>query len=372
MLKSIDVLLGVTVVMLIVSALVTALTQLVLYLQNARGETLREGIGDLMGQIAPEFSRECREHIAKTALLHPLVRAAKGRLSSAIHREDLMKLLLELSSRTEGEHVLEPQHRASLISVLERNGIKDPGRILDNVQSLTLQLELAKPELSSTMRANIALIQEANSQFLAKMHAWFDQTIDRSIDRFTASARTITYACAFAVAFAIQLDTRDLVNRLSTNDALRARLVEEAIKIDAAGPPATPAPPPNVNEALDRIRQQRAAIDELAESGAVDIPSSATEWKNRWTWDNWFQKLVGILLSTVLLGFGAPFWYNMLKNLLKLRSVVAAKDDDQRQDRQTVTTGPGSSPQPSTLTATSAAGAGELLQGERGFIGTAG
>ena len=36
----------------------------------------------------------------------------------------------------------------------------------------------------------------------------------------------------------------------------------------------------------------------------------------------------------LLLSLGAPFWYNALGRLLQLRSVLAAKDDDQRNARQ--------------------------------------
>ena len=42
-----------------------------------------------------------------------------------------------------------------------------------------------------------------------------------------------------------------------------------------------------------------------------------------------------MLTTALLLSLGAPFWYGALQNLLKLRSVLAQKDDVERQDRQT-------------------------------------
>ena len=35
----------------------------------------------------------------------------------------------------------------------------------------------------------------------------------------------------------------------------------------------------------------------------------------------------------LLISLGAPFWYNALKNLLKLKSVLSEKDDAQRAQR---------------------------------------
>lgn len=40
-------------------------------------------------------------------------------------------------------------------------------------------------------------------------------------------------------------------------------------------------------------------------------------------------------MTTGLLTLGAPVWYEILKNLIQFRSVVARKDDAQRAVRQT-------------------------------------
>ena len=42
-----------------------------------------------------------------------------------------------------------------------------------------------------------------------------------------------------------------------------------------------------------------------------------------------------MLLTISLLSLGAPIWYEVLKNLIGLRSLVARKDDLQRAIRQT-------------------------------------
>ena len=46
-----------------------------------------------------------------------------------------------------------------------------------------------------------------------------------------------------------------------------------------------------------------------------------------------------MVLTWVLLSLGAPFWYDALKDLLKLRSTLAKKEEDARIDRQTNDTG---------------------------------
>jgi hypothetical protein len=52
-------------------------------------------------------------------------------------------------------------------------------------------------------------------------------------------------------------------------------------------------------------------------------------------WDLFSNSWRGVLLTWVLLSLGAPFWYDALKDLLKLRSTVAKKEEQARTDRQT-------------------------------------
>jgi hypothetical protein len=47
-----------------------------------------------------------------------------------------------------------------------------------------------------------------------------------------------------------------------------------------------------------------------------------------------------LLLSWVLVSLGAPFWYDVLKNVMGLRSSLAQLDDKDREGRQAQQTGP--------------------------------
>jgi hypothetical protein len=53
-----------------------------------------------------------------------------------------------------------------------------------------------------------------------------------------------------------------------------------------------------------------------------------------------------MILATLLISLGAPFWYNILKDLLGLRSALVQNDDAQRAQRQAAqpASSPGSTP----------------------------
>ena len=411
MLQTIDILIGFTVVMLILSAIVTMLVQFVLTtVLNLRGVVLRTAVAQLLMTLDKEgLTWEEASAIATELLTNSLVGrkklfANKWGLAGAIHREELVKLILDFASGadlTRADEIskgeLQPsageRHlRERLLNSLRNNGlVEPPEEVLRAVRGTMLALEQAHPGLSADVRQSMALLTHASSEFLAKLNAWFDQTIDRSVDSFATRARMWTVGVSALVALFFQVNTFELIQRLSVDHETRQALVAAAIDnpkqfeplpapvADPAGggaqgalpppcPPATgpaaptqagspPAPVPvepaapsdegagqqqpeaiSPAEALRRIRCN-PELGRLVEAELITWPADFDTWWSNWTRaESGYQDFVfflGVLLTIGLLSMGAPLWYEVLKNLLQLRSVVARKDDAQRTVRQT-------------------------------------
>jgi hypothetical protein len=331
MLKTLDVLIGLTVIMLALSMVVTLITQFGTTIVNSRGRHLRRGLADLLAQIDPALrsaSGEQRQAIANsiaTAILtHPLISATGRRLGSVVHREELTKLLLDLADENSP---LQPHARDALREALKKNGVPDPAATVRNIRAAALQIEASNPDLAASMRQTLAILQEARNDLTAKVNNWFDQTMDRVAQRFTATTRAITFGGSLLVALALQVDTIGLVNRLAADDALRQAFVAQAAGTHASmsGAPASAGAP--TTQSIER-----EYLSFMAENGLIGIPRSVQDWRERWGAIN----LGGVLVTTLLLSLGAPFWYNALGRLLQLRSLLAAKDDAQRQARAQV------------------------------------
>ena len=355
MLKTLDVLIGLSVVMLLLSMIVTVSTQVVTGFLNSRGKHLLQGIADILQQIHPAMGRALAEEISGAILRHPLVRSAEGKLGTVVHREELTKLLLEFASG-EGPQTLSINAVKALQDALVASGVCDgttPGQVkqqisvlIKNIGLLTLQLEIAHPELTNAARARVAILEQASSQFLSKINLWFDQTMDRVSDRFTQHTRYVTFVGGLLICLFLQLDIAALVSRLSADDALRSMLVANA--------------PQALNAHIDP-----ANMRDIMTNNLVGMPVNVSDWLGRWSRDNAPTKLLGIIFSAVLLSLGAPFWYNALQNLIRLRSLVAVKDDQQRQERQLAV------PAATATAAVRAAsdGDGTVLMDERGDLG---
>ena len=226
---------------------------------------------------------------------------------------------------------LSPAALAALTKALGNNGVADPKETLKNIRTTAMQLERSAPEISNMARQNMAILHAAETDLVAKINNWFDQTMDRTSQRFTASTRLVTFAGAFLVAFGLQVDTPALVNRFSADDALREAFVEEAQalyrdhkELQQAEQQGRALPAPTSSDEVGR--KYRAF---LATNGVITLPSTAG-WRAGFA----NTSLFGMLITALLLSLGAPFWYGALGKLLQLRSALAVKDDAQRLERQ--------------------------------------
>jgi len=385
MLKSLDVLIGLIVVLLALSMTVTVITQAITAMVNSRGRHLRRGLTDLLQALDPAFDETKAKAVATRILTHPLVSGSNTpfaadkplgrRLGNVVHREEFIKLLIGLAldplpagapQGAAGQNANPPRGQAAdavrdaVNAALRAHGV-DPKATLEGIRSVSLQLERSAPELSNMARQSAAILVAAPNDLVAKINSWFDQTMDRTSQRFTASTRAITFVGAFLVAFGLQVDTPGLVNRLAADDTLRAALVEEGRAIDARNTgTAAPAKPGATGTTTDDKAIEREYRAFLAKNGIVSVPTSY-EWA-----DYVPARLLGMLLTALLLSLGAPFWYSALSQLLQLRSVLAGKDDVQRAGRQLT-----------TEVATNTAGAPAsimpaVLRGERGDLAALG
>src|SRR5690348_11256964 len=98
MLKTVDVLIGVSAVMLITSMAVTVITGYVIHARNSRGRHLLDGLMDLLQHLDPTLPEKLAEEIVTRILTNPLISQDGGRLGTVIHRDELTILLLDLAS----------------------------------------------------------------------------------------------------------------------------------------------------------------------------------------------------------------------------------------------------------------------------------
>ena len=283
MLQTVDVLIGFSLVMLVLSVVVTMLVQFVVsMLLNLKGRVLHQGVAHLLNLLDKDGLTGDETHqIARHILSNALIARKRvfggfiGKefaLAQTIHREELIKLVLDFAGNCDlekanavaqldltlgqyktlinaesttkevdgqlaklrelfTERKLEELMllQARLHSSLRNNGLtQEPKVVIRGIREKILELEISSPAMASDVRQTIAIATHAPKEFVAKINAWFDQTIDRTVESYTGKTRAWTTGFALVVALFFQVDTFELIQRLSVDKETRQMLVDAA------------------------------------------------------------------------------------------------------------------------------------------------
>ena len=135
----------------------------------------------------------------------------------------------------------------------------------------------------------------------------FDQTMDRASGWYKRKAQYILIGIALGVCVVLNADLIQIGSKLSQDKTLREALVESAES--------------TVNQSVDGQSKQeklafiREQVDELSmplgwkkEEMALSDPTY------------WFSKVIGILATVCACSLGAPFWFDLLRQLIRIRN----------------------------------------------------
>jgi hypothetical protein len=296
MFKSLDALIGFATVMLILSLVVTVLTQIVANLLKLRSQHLRHGVLQVFLQLGWEFYGAGAQTLAREIV------GSKD----AITREDLIENLLVQAQTT-------PELKTKISALVPAF---DPPALLANLRRITLELSVERPELAAATVRGTAMARTPLAGLASEVFAVFDSTMDRASEKFTSQSRKLVAFFGIALALALPLDTFDLLQRFVRSDAARDQAVALAQTMTVNQPDV------------------RVAFAKLQAAEIIVVPATPTEWLARWRDVN----CIGVAAGALLLSLGAPFWFQVLKDLLKLRSSVASQESQDRAQRQAALT----------------------------------
>jgi hypothetical protein len=305
-LRSLDTLIGFATVLLVLSLAVTMLTQMIANFLQLRSRHLREGVRDVFRQLGWGFVGDGAEILA-----HKVARS-----KDAITREDLIETLLVLAQKT-SQHPVYAELKDKIAALAP--GF-DPQALLAHVRRSTLELSVERPDLAAAVVRSAAIARSPLAGLASDVFGVFDSAMDRVSAQFTAQSRKLVAIVGIAVALALPLDTFDLLKRLARSDSAREQAVELA-QTFAADQSSSADPTP---------RDVRVAAAKLQAAEIIVVPASRAEWLARWQQVNW----AGVAVSALLLTLGGPFWFAVLKDLLRLRSAAAGQESQDRAQRQ--------------------------------------
>jgi hypothetical protein len=145
---------------------------------------------------------------------------------------------------------------------------------------------------------------------------WFDNSMARVSGWYKRKTQTITLIVAFVVSVGLNVDTFSIADHLYRDDSVRNLTItaaQETIQQPLSADSTSSLP--------TRIKEAQGELDKLqlpvGWSAPVKLPNNFGEFVN---------KIFGWLFTAFALSLGAPFWFDVLKKLVNLRSTGTAPE----------------------------------------------
>jgi hypothetical protein len=160
--------------------------------------------------------------------------------------------------------------------------------------------------------AVLKIIDHANGdmkQARAGAEEWFNAAMDRLSGAYKRRMQYVTLLVSLLLTALLGADTLSIADALYKEPTLRAAVTGAAQAAPASQQAQAPQGTPPTVSSL----QQSVAL--LSKSGLpIGWGTLPTDL------GGWFRKVLGLLITTLAISLGAPFWFDILKNVANLRS----------------------------------------------------
>ena len=242
-----------------------------------RAKNLQEGIQTLIG----------KGHAARL-YGHPLVStlAKEEKLPSYIGSSTFASVLVDLLAHDEnGKSVVAGNAKASAL--------------VDQVS--------ADPMLGPALRALSNTGAETVAGLRREIAAWFDEGMNRVSGWYQRKAQLIIFVIGAVVAVSANASTVHVVRDLWQDDALRYAVAQQAV---AAASDV---------ESVDSLRVPDNILKSFPLGWEGEDPFGRGGGVPGWACGGWITHVLGWLFTAAAVSLGAPFWFDLLSRVAKLR-----------------------------------------------------
>lgn len=344
--ETIDIVVGLVGVYVFLSLICTTVKELISQLSSQRAETLLTGLRRLLDG---EFD-------AQNTLLARFWEVARfwkveGRVNlSELGDTSLVKKLYDhhlIRSHAEGgekpSYIPADTFATALLDILVSG---DEAKTIESVRGSVKELPEELP-LRSALLSILSEVGDDLDAFREGLKKWYNNSMDRVSAFYKKHTQIAVLVIAALTAGLTNADTLQMGERLSRDDVLRQAAVQQAISVaksdslflSAAGSsragamvssetntsasprPSTPPDSASLEELVGWTQEYVSSYTALGLPigwGNADLPA---EDSSLWTSGRyWASKLIGLLLTTLAISLGAPFWFDVLKKVSMIRS----------------------------------------------------
>lgn len=284
-----QVIIGLTFVLLLFSLLASTLLELISGYLSLRGANLRKALTAMLGKSFGEFTA------------HPFFK----------------QLTDKVKAKSMPSYLKDSSFSAIVMDMIYEN----PGATLSE------KIE-AMPE-GHLKKILVFLYRQTGDDievFAKKIEAWYNEVMDRASGWYKRTAQGILFVIGLGIAIVLNADVFAIYHNLSVNSALSEYVADLATDYIDKNPqlPTTA----NLPDSL-KVSAARQQMDQLLneEIGALKSPLGLGWSTVKWEAINpmwWLYKIAGWIVMAIAVSLGAPFWFDFLRKLINVRNAGPA------------------------------------------------
>ena len=189
--------------------------------------------------------------------------------------------------------------------------------------------------LLTVMGYNTTDLQQAQKN----IEAWFKEYMDRVEGWYKRKTQVIVLVLGLALAAMLNADTLTLAEALSSDAALRNTIVEAAVKEIGSSTPNQPSDDATVAQVVtlwEKLDQLNLPLGWVAadanKQDLREVPSDPMGWAD---------KILGLLITGLLISLGAPFWFDLLQRLVNVRAAGLSPQEAEAKSNKDKSSWPG-------------------------------
>lgn len=328
---TLDVFIGLVLIYLLYSLLLSIIGEMIANWLGLRARTLRLGITKMLcdADFDNRSMRSVKEVIKDWFLYQK--EDFDERMAGRFYAHSSIKYLAKYQSKVGNMSTIKTKpayvHRGTFSSTMidifrsDGKGIHDWAKIQFAVRNNVLNFE---PE---THKQVVHLLDDAEDDmeaFIERLESWFDEMMDRVNGWYKRKISFILFVLGFIMAIAFNVDSIAIVKVLSKDKEARDKLVELAIarvESDNSG-----------SNMVNLDSAYRAVQSEILQANNIlSIVRGNTNTQDPHRDSHELLLLAGWLITALALSLGAPFWFDLLKKLVALRSSGINPDSEENK-----------------------------------------
>ena len=191
------------------------------------------------------------------------------------------------------------------------------GDSLENIKTKIEQLD--ESDLKSVLLQFLNEAEGNMDSFRLKVQNWYDNIMDRASGWYKRNTQKILVIVGAVIALTFNADTIAIYGRLEKDPATLERIVRMAEDfVDNGEGRIIKETDPDFQQSLDDLKY--LVNNELeAVKSPLGLGWYAFDFRELTLLD-WAVKILGWTVTALSISLGAPFWFDLLKNLVNIRS----------------------------------------------------